>query len=171
MLRCLFFLLFVAANQAFVARERREAQDIPAPTLIRVTLVDDPSLAFKVDWTPVSTPEGSEPVVGYKLKVWEQEKIKTYKYELVNGVKTLVEEYAPAKFPNPDQIPTHKPRDILVYGADKTTAQVDGIEAGVTYEARVLAFNKNGDGPLSGPVRIEVSPKDHDRQKDVYTVA
>ncbi|XP_028165410.1 uncharacterized protein LOC114356437 isoform X1 [Ostrinia furnacalis] len=169
MMKCLCVLFFVAVAQGFVTRVARGVEGVPAPTLLRITLVDDPKMGFVVDWTPVASNDAADPILGYKMKVWEQPKIKTYKYETINGVKTLVEEYAPGKFPANNEVPTNKPREIVIQG-DKTSARFEGIETGVLYEVRVQAFTKNIQGPLSQPMRVEIN-NDNDRKKDVYTVA
>lgn len=62
MMKCFYLLLLVAATQARVARD---AKDLPAPTLVRLTALDGP--AFSVEWTPVRSPDSSDPVLGYKV--------------------------------------------------------------------------------------------------------
>ncbi|XP_063822303.1 protein sidekick-1-like [Ostrinia nubilalis] len=66
MMKCLFFLLFVAACQAYVARV---AEQIPTPRVTRFETfrrVDDNSLLL--EWSPVENPE----ILGYRMTVWDQ---------------------------------------------------------------------------------------------------
>ncbi|XP_028178429.1 uncharacterized protein LOC114365912 [Ostrinia furnacalis] len=67
MMKCLFFLLFVAACQAYVARV---AEQIPTPTVtgFETTFHKDGDKSVMLAWNPVENPE----ILGYKMTVWDQ---------------------------------------------------------------------------------------------------
>ncbi|XP_063824444.1 uncharacterized protein LOC135074066 [Ostrinia nubilalis] len=168
-MKCLYFFFSVAVTQGFVTRVTREVKGIPAPTLAHIDLIDDPGLAFIVHWTPVASPDGADPVLGYKVKVWEKPKVSTFEYEALSGAKRLVDKLAPVKLLHSSQEPKFKPREIVVNGADKSTAMCEGIETETPYEVRVQAFSRAGDGALSQPLMVQIC-KDCDSKRNLYTV-
>ncbi|RVE45048.1 hypothetical protein evm_010305 [Chilo suppressalis] len=146
-----------------------QENDIPVPNL--TSLIAEDPFAFKLGWEPVKS-DAADPILGYKVKIWEQPKRKVYKYETVDGIKELVEEYAPAKFPMTSDAPDFEPKEVVIVKADKHEAKGKNMNQGVIYEFRVQAFTKNGDGPLSAPMRLQFQkPKNDDHKRDMYTMA
>ncbi|CAH0407169.1 unnamed protein product [Chilo suppressalis] len=162
------FVLLATVSQAAVLPTKsvnEQENDIPVPNL--TSLIAEDPFAFKLGWEPVKS-DAADPILGYKVKIWEQPKRKVYKYETVDGIKELVEEYAPAKFPMTSDAPDFEPKEVVIVKADKHEAKGKNMNQGVIYEFRVQAFTKNGDGPLSAPMRLQFQkPKNDDHKRDI----
>ncbi|RVE40075.1 hypothetical protein evm_015275 [Chilo suppressalis] len=101
-------LLLVAVAKASVLKT---AEDIPAPHLLRLVSLDPPG--FKIEWNPVKSKDEADPVIGYKVKIWEQQSVKTYNYETVDGIPTLVQQSALNPFPLLS-VPDWEPAEVIV---------------------------------------------------------
>lgn len=60
------------------------------------------------------------------------------------------------QFPSTDDIPENKPRVYTVSAQGEPTLIVRDIKLNTIYEARILAYDNNEDGPLSAPMRIKL---------------
>ncbi|XP_026738351.1 uncharacterized protein LOC113501421 [Trichoplusia ni] len=136
--------------------------DLPAPNLWKFESIDDPankSTAQRLTWTAVDSGDEQDPVIGYKVKVWEVNKVKTIVYKSQGGkfVATEIEEY-PRMSSNviPESSPT-----VLVVPSNETTA-VYPVKVDVMYQFAVLAFTKTREGPLSSPTHIRLHPTEDD---------
>ncbi|XP_063532895.1 uncharacterized protein LOC134743430 [Cydia strobilella] len=166
MMKCLLLLAFVASCQGLALQITKS---LPRPDLLVLTALDPPSL--EVEWAPVKHDDLSEPILGYKVKVWELPPVKTYKYEVVGGVKTLVQEEIPPKISDADTPPEKDGREIVVHGPQASKTKVPSIKLNVIYEVRVRAFSARRDGPLSTHMRVQLmddKKKENDIGNEVY---
>ncbi|XP_061711554.1 uncharacterized protein LOC133520875 isoform X2 [Cydia pomonella] len=150
-MKCLLLLAFASLCQGLALQKTK---NLPRPDLLVLTALDPPSL--EVEWAPVKHDDPSEPILGYKVKVWELPPVKTYKYEVVDGVKTLVQEEMPPKIGDADTPPEKDAREILVRGPQTSKTKVPSIKLNVIYEVRVRAFSARRDGPLSTHMRVQL---------------
>ncbi|XP_028178426.1 uncharacterized protein LOC114365911 isoform X2 [Ostrinia furnacalis] len=113
MMKCLFFLLFVAACQAYVARV---AEEIPTP---RVTHFDTfrrvDGNSVLLEWSPVENPE----ILGYRMTVWDQG---TDVSNISDDLSNIHGE--------------------VVVDANTKSASVGGLQLDTWYLARVQAFTR-----------------------------
>ncbi|KAL4705821.1 hypothetical protein ACJJTC_017798 [Scirpophaga incertulas] len=152
-MKYLVLCLIVAASHAGVLKDE-ESKNIPRANLQRLIAIDPPG--FIVEWLPVESMDPGEPVIGYKVKVWEQQSKKSYSYQNVDGENKLVEKDILEKLPKND-IPSFAPIELDVKGADTTSIEYKNIKRGIEYEVRVQAYSSKGRGPLSGEMTIQLS--------------
>ncbi|RVE45047.1 hypothetical protein evm_010304 [Chilo suppressalis] len=146
-MKTLIVLTCVIISQATVIRNR--VTDLPAPRLVRLTTLNPRGIG--VTWEPVYSPS-SNPVVGYKVKVWEQQTGIVYEYIMIDGVLQLVEREVLVPFPS--GIPDWTPKEVSVHGVTTSSAQFYLVKPEYTYEVRVQAVTSRGEGPLSNAMRI-----------------
>ncbi|CAG9795415.1 unnamed protein product [Diatraea saccharalis] len=150
-MKVFYVLLLVAAATSSILKA---PEDIPAPRLLRLEALDPPG--FRVEWNPVKSKDESDPVIGYKVKVWEQQSIKVYNYEVIDGVNMLVEQTILSEFPR-DDVPEWEPTVLMVESAANPAAQYNNVKVGVQYEIRVQAYSNKYEGALSDAMRIKIT--------------
>ncbi|XP_022825400.1 uncharacterized protein LOC111355624 [Spodoptera litura] len=126
---------------------------LSAPHLIRVNIIDPP--AIEMTWNKIESADVADPVIGYKVKVWEVQNITNTLFVVVHGnVEEIVktEEQGIDLLSELDGAP-----DEIQVPADVTTAVYRKVKLDITYEVRVQAYTKLEDGPLSDPVRVKLS--------------
>ncbi|KAL0832446.1 hypothetical protein ABMA28_000678 [Loxostege sticticalis] len=136
-MKCLYFLLFVAAAQAFVTREAHKTQlaqsFIPRPWINNTILkMEGTMLYFKVEWE--TRTNSDKPILGYR--------------EILPNTKQF------ANF-----------QDVIVYG-DQHLAAVADIKRELWYQFRVQAFTQDGYGPMSPMKGLRVRWVDGQRMED-----
>lgn len=133
MMKCLFFLLVVAATQAYVAKV---AEVVPTPVANRLDVFYSSSfqLALELGWIPVQN--SANPILGYKVSAFDQGST------LSNDQSNVFKE--------------------VIVGADATSAQVEGIQVGVWYLVRVQAFTSTAISEMSPRWWIMLHPETRD---------
>ncbi|CAF4926149.1 unnamed protein product [Pieris macdunnoughi] len=128
---------------------------LEAPEVTSVSLAEPEGLY--VQWWPVRQ-RNDDPVIGYKIRLWEIPESSTTDIQLVDAYKypgTVKHEESSKSFSvnNTDPIS----REEIVGSANKglMSATVK-IKYNTIYEVRVLGFKKDVDGPMSLPTRIKV---------------
>ncbi|XP_047984176.1 uncharacterized protein LOC125224769 isoform X2 [Leguminivora glycinivorella] len=150
-MKSLLLLTFVAACQGLALQK---AKTLPRPNLLLLTALDP--LSLEVEWEPVKQDDPSEPILGYKVLVWQLQPVKKYKYEIINGVKTLVQEMVPPTIGDADTPLEKDAMEIVVQGPQGSKTRVPSIKLNVIYEVRVRAFSARRDGPLSSHMRVQI---------------
>ncbi|KAL0832444.1 hypothetical protein ABMA28_000676 [Loxostege sticticalis] len=130
MMKCLYFLLFVAVAQAFVTREAHNTllvqSYIPRPHINNTNIIiTDTMLYFKVEWE--TRTNSDKPILGYR--------------EEIHPNTRLFADF----------------QDIIVYG-DQHIAAVAQFKRGLWYQSRVQAFTQDGYGPMSLMQGFRINP-------------
>ncbi|XP_073942561.1 uncharacterized protein [Choristoneura fumiferana] len=161
-MQCLYLLLLVAVCQGLAVQKVKAP--LPRPEIKSVTTLDP--LSIQVEWNPVQSIDEKDPVIGYKIKVWELPPIITFKYVVVDGVMKLVEDVVEPKINDAETPPEKEAKEIVVQGPLVSKALVPDLKLNVVHEVRVRAYTKSQDGPLSGLTRIQLQdtekPVKHD---------
>ncbi|XP_021197306.3 uncharacterized protein LOC110381326 [Helicoverpa armigera] len=148
------FCVFLLVSFSYGLPTDSKGTKLSAPNLTRLTAMEsDGGYSERINWDAVVSDDASDPVVGYKVNIWEVKKIKSTKYSYVNGTLQKREEEIepPIDFDNgPEGTPT-----VLLTPANQTEVTFN-IKLHVTYEIRIQAYTKNIDGPLSSPDRIQL---------------
>ncbi|CAH0605474.1 unnamed protein product [Chrysodeixis includens] len=150
-MKALLVFLLVAACEG-MRLETRTAQ-LAAPCGVKVAVMEGP--AFEVSWDKVEEVDKKDPILGYKLKIWEVKSAKVTKYVIMNGEVKPMEEDLPMEL---IAEPTTKPEEVTV-GPAETKATFKKVALDVTYEIRVAAYTKAKEGPLSSAIRIKLCKK------------
>ncbi|XP_049844901.1 contactin [Schistocerca gregaria] len=105
-------------SERFLERTYRKAPQKP-PSTVQVFGVNPTTV--KVLWRYVAPSAEEEPVIGFKVRIWE----------IDQDMSTA--------------------NDTIVYVGSKLEAYVDNLSPGKIYHMRVLAFSNGGDGRMSSP--------------------
>ncbi|XP_035438666.2 uncharacterized protein LOC118268327 [Spodoptera frugiperda] len=150
-MKTVYLLVLVSLCQALPLDSK--AGLLSAPHLLRVNIIDPP--AIEMTWNKIESADAKDPVIGYKVKVWEVQNTTNTLFVVVDG---NVEELVKAEEPAIDLLSElgGSPDEIQV-PADVTTAVYRKVKMDITYEVRVQAYTKLENGPLSDPVRVKLS--------------
>ncbi|XP_022113804.2 uncharacterized protein LOC110992344 [Pieris rapae] len=142
----LLFILEVALSQA-----------IDKPTHVRVSLYEPEGLF--VQWRVVDNFQAN-PIIGYKIRVWQIDESLHGSYTLLNGEQLAIISDERSVEPYSIEVPKHTPREFTTPNIDiindLSIKITDGIKYNTLYEVRVLAYRKNLDGPMSEPIRVKI---------------
>jgi len=105
-------------SERFLERTYRKAPQKP-PSSVNVFGVNPSTV--RVTWRYVQPSLDEEPLIGYKIRIWE-----------------IDQDMSTAK-------------DTIIPGGSKLEANVKDLIPGKIYKLRVLAFSKGGDGRMSSP--------------------
>ncbi|VVC95827.1 unnamed protein product [Leptidea sinapis] len=153
---CAACLILTATTSVFAKNRVINAVkiDLTAPELVDVTEVDAQGLYVR--WRTVAFSR-ADPVLGYKIKIWEVKESSEHGLELVNAEEYPAEvtsELPTDPFPLADTTPGT--REEIATGGETSSAVVSGLRGETVYELRVSAFKAHEDGPWSLPTRIKV---------------
>ena len=119
-----FFFLFTGEgpqSEKFLERTFKKAPLKP-PTTVHVVAVNPSTV--RVTWRYVAPSIEEEPLIGYKVRVWESDQ----------DMSTA--------------------NDTMVPLGRKLEAYVTGLTWGKRYNLRVLAYSQGGDGKMSSPTWV-----------------
>ncbi|KAK7072713.1 Contactin-3, partial [Halocaridina rubra] len=105
-------------SERFLERTWREAPRMP-PSAVKVYAIDPSTI--RVTWRGVTPGPMEEPLIGYKIKIWEADQDFT------------------------------KANESYVYIGSPLEAYIYELTPGKTYKLRVLGYSRGGDGKLSSP--------------------
>lgn len=105
-------------SERYLERTYRKAPQKP-PSSVNVYGVNPSTV--RVVWRYVQPSLEEEPLIGYKIRVWEVDR----------DMSTA--------------------NDTIIPGGSKLEADIKGLSPGKTYHLRVLAFSNGGDGRMSSP--------------------
>lgn len=105
-------------SERFLERTWRDNPRMP-PNAVKVYAIDPSTI--RVTWRGVTPGPMEEPLIGYKIKVWEADQDFT------------------------------KANDTYVYIGSPLEAYIYDLIPGKTYKLRVLAYSRGGDGKMSSP--------------------
>ncbi|KAJ8733572.1 hypothetical protein PYW08_001870 [Mythimna loreyi] len=163
-----FLLLIAVCNGLPVDIPKAPQLLLPIPNINRLAIKGDPNHITHhaiVIWNKVDSGDPGNPIIGYKLKVWEIPKIKRTVYKTQGGkVVRVLEESFPELYIYTNEIPNGVPKEIVTQ-TDETAATIREMYDDVLYQLAVQAFTAEGDGPLSVPVRVRFG-KSKDRTKE-----
>ncbi|KAJ0179060.1 hypothetical protein K1T71_005835 [Dendrolimus kikuchii] len=145
----------------------RREEYLPAPLIKSLSAIDP--AGFQVEWTRVDSYDDMDPVLGYKVKIWEVCD-KRLLYDKADGAVMLAKRDTRfSQALESRRIPDSEPFVIILPGFERTRTKVSNIKLNVLYEVRVLAYTRTMDGPLSQPTRIKLmKDNESDRHKEVY---
>ncbi|CAD0197295.1 unnamed protein product [Chrysodeixis includens] len=148
MIKVLFALTLVAL-----------CQGLQRPTILRTVIRNDNFLLFEFHWTPVESEIWTDPLVGYKMRVWEVPNAvwdtKAKKYTSADGeYDVLMEQESMDATKNSELVLLQEIRTP----ADLPSAAYLNVRRGVTYEIRVAAFTKTHESAYSLSTRLMVHP-------------
>ncbi|CAK1544894.1 unnamed protein product [Leptosia nina] len=147
---------FVLLSLLISISEGREGRYLDAPEVKSVSLVEPEGLY--VQWSPV-TQRQDDPVIGYKIRIWEIPESSDTEIQLINANKfpgVIRDEKVQQTFSMNNSNPAT--REVIINSQESKLymVTVDKIKYNTIYEVRVLGFKRDVDGPLSVPVRIKI---------------
>ncbi|CAD0197292.1 unnamed protein product [Chrysodeixis includens] len=152
MMKVLFALTLVALCQA-----------LERPTIFRTVIRNDNFLLFEFHWTPVESGIWTDPLVGYKMRVWEVPNavwdIKAKQYTSADGEYDVLMEQQQGE----ESMDATKNSELVLLQEIRTPADLPSaaylnVRRGVTYEIRVSAFTKTHQSAYSLATRLMVHP-------------
>jgi len=108
-------------SERFLERTYRKAPQKP-PSAVSVYGVNPSTI--RVVWRYVQPSGDEEPLIGYKIRVWESDQ----------DMSTA--------------------NDTIIPGGSKLEADISNLSPGKRYNLRVLAFSRGGDGRMSSPTHV-----------------
>ncbi|CAB3241649.1 unnamed protein product [Arctia plantaginis] len=118
---------------------------------------DHDKLWFVVNWSKVENVDKTDPILGYKVKIWKVKKVKSTVYASNADGK-----FVPMEVEALPELDLQKdPSDeltVIDVPADKTEVTYHGMKKKVTYEIAVYAYTAKNKGTSSNKMRIEVEP-------------
>ncbi|CAD0197290.1 unnamed protein product [Chrysodeixis includens] len=139
-------------------------QALQRPTIVQSVTWNDNFIVFEFHWTPVESEIWTDPLVGYKMRVWEVKnavwETKAKKYTSADGEYDVLMEQQQEEDESMDA--TKNSELVLLQEirtpADLPSAAYLNVRRGVTYEIRVSAFTKTHESAYSLPRRLMVHP-------------
>ncbi|CAH4032920.1 unnamed protein product [Pieris brassicae] len=147
--------ILVLAYIVLVSGIQESQRYLEAPEVTGVSLAEPEGLY--VQWWPVRQ-RNDDPVIGYKIRLWEIPESSTTDIQLVNADKypgTVKHDESSKSFSVNNTEPISREEIIGSTNKGLISATVK-IKYNTIYEVRVLAFKKDVDGPMSLPTRTKV---------------
>ncbi|XP_045495909.1 uncharacterized protein LOC123694501 isoform X3 [Colias croceus] len=139
----------------YLSRIIVSAYEIEVPKIFSVSALNP--VGFFIKWTGVNS-VNSDPILGYKIRLWKVEEDSQGYLNLLNGEETpgLLYESKPLEPMDKDKAPKGEPREEIVYNVDTRKAKIYNVKYNTLYEIRILAYKKDQEGPISEPARVKI---------------
>ncbi|CAD0197296.1 unnamed protein product [Chrysodeixis includens] len=163
MMKLLIALALVALSQA-APLENSVSSRLQRPTFTQVHIRNENFLLFEFHWTPVESGIWTDPLIGYKMRVWEVPNAvwntEAKEYSLPDGEYNVLMEQLQEEEESMD---VAKNSELVLLQeirtpADLAAAAYLNVRRGVTYEIRVSAFTKTYETAYSLATRVMVHP-------------
>ncbi|XP_023945192.2 uncharacterized protein LOC112050988 [Bicyclus anynana] len=131
---------------------------------IRHLGIDDPS-GFTIRWDPIEVKNGTDPIIGIKIKVWRTPcRIRTFNHHVGDQVTRIVKSER-LKF-NRTTLPDELPELVSIVKPDESSLSVPHVDPEVWYHVRAIAFTATAEGPHSNPIQFKINTADeNDKEK------
>ncbi|XP_045495908.1 uncharacterized protein LOC123694501 isoform X2 [Colias croceus] len=143
----------------YLSRIIVSAYEIDVPKIFSVSALDP--VGFFIKWTVVSS-NSRDPVLGYKIRLWEV-KVDSQGYlKLVNGEEMpgLLLEDRPLEPVDKVKPPKGQPREVIINDVSTEKAKIYNVKYNTLYEIRILAYKNDQEGPMSEPARVKIMKGD-----------
>ncbi|XP_026737217.1 uncharacterized protein LOC113500569 [Trichoplusia ni] len=146
------------------------------PFIHKVVIRSDNFLLFEFEWTPIESGIWTDPVIGYKMRVWEvpdAPSTRAQKYTMSDGKYTVLVEHQEKTEESMDDTKNLDNNilleEILTPG-DLPRAAFFNVRIGVNFEIRVSAYTRTHQSSYSSFTRMRVLPNKPEETLDSRSI-